>query len=142
MKYILPLLLLSCLLTACPSSQIPVTSIAGSWSGTLTHTGDGVALPLTAVFTQTSVDLGGTASLGPVPYQATGDVTGKLEGNNATFAFSYLAGESSIGGEVTQTMGTYTLTGELSGNTLAGTIVGTVEGSSLSVPGTFVLERQ
>ena len=106
--------------------------------GTLTHAdGENVAIPLSVTLTQSGTVLGGTAFIGPTVYNIGGDVTGDVSGNNATFAFSYLAADDSVEG---QTMGTYNFTGTLSGDTLSGDVVGTVE--DFVIPGTFTLERQ
>lgn len=92
-------------------------------------------------FTQSDNDLGGTASLGPVPYQSTGVITGSVEGEIG-FAFSFVSGETGIGGEVEQTIGTYTFSAALAGNTLSGDFIATDDSSELSIPGTFSLKRQ
>lgn len=149
MKPVLPLvlLLLSTLLTACPSAQTPPvtpptpsTNLTGDWSGTLTHSdGQNIAIPLTVTFTQTDNDLSGTASLGNAPFQISGAVTGSLEENSAIFAFSAVVAEDSVEGQM---MRTYTFNGALSGDSLAGDVVATTEGADLSIPGTFTLGRQ
>lgn len=132
-------IVLMLLLSACPSTQTPVTNVAGVWTG---FTGDLESdirkFPITAEFEQTGTDLSGTGYFGPVTpgAESSGPITGNVEGSTVTFSFPFLAGSD---GEIT----TYEFTGTVAGETIEGTVAAGLNGSVLEPQeGGFVLERQ
>ena len=130
---------LTFLLTACPSTQTPVTNVAGTWTGFAGDLeSDTRKTPITAEFDQTGTDLSGTGYFGPVVPGAdsSGPITGNVEGATVIFSFSFLAGSD---GETA----TYEFTGTAEGETIEGTVAAGLEGSVLEPQeGGFILERQ
>lgn len=130
--------ILTCLLTACPGAQTPVTDVTGTWTGFAGDLeSDTRKTPITAELEQTGTDLSGTGYFGPVAPGAdiSGPITGNVEGATVTFSFSFLAGSD---GE----RATYEFAGTAAGETIEGTVAAGLEGSVLEPQGEFILERQ
>lgn len=137
------MVVLTCLLSACPSTQTPVVDVTGTWTGTAGEIDQPASqLPLTVIFEQEGTVLTGTAAYGPVPYEISGEITGNVEGDTPTFSFSVALDEPDIGGEVTAITVTYTFTGVISGNMMGDNLTVTNDASDLRVPLAFELERQ
>jgi hypothetical protein len=142
------LVILTGILTACPSTQTPVTDVAGTWTGFAGDLeSDTRKTPITVELEQRDSDLSGTGYFGPVAPEAesSGPVSGILalsrDGTvHVDFSFSFLAGSE---GEIATYEFTGTVEGEgAKGETIEGTVAAGLEGSVLEPQGEFILERQ
>ena len=135
-------LTLTVLLSACPSTQTPVTNIAGTWHGEAGEIDQPSSkLPLTVTFEQEGAALTGTAIHGPPEYKTSGDLTGRVEGDTAIFSFSAPLDPPDTGSEATIII-TYSFTGAISGDMMGDELTVTNNVSDLTVPLEFKLERQ